>query len=132
MRSYIYKLSAAFTIGFLSLEKKAMALDSAGSENDFSTVTDNIVTSASDIPDLISTVAYIGGLGLGVAGVFKLKQHVDNPAQTPLKDGLVRLGSGGGLLALPYLTSAMTNTISSGETGGVEPGNVQFKALSFD
>lgn len=25
--------------------------------------------------------------GSGVAGIFKLKQHVDNPGQTPMKDG---------------------------------------------
>ena len=25
--------------------------------------------------------------GRGAAGIFKLKQHVDNPGQTPMKDG---------------------------------------------
>ena len=29
---------------------------------------------------------WIGGAGLGVASIFKLKQHVDNPAQAPMKD----------------------------------------------
>ncbi len=39
---------------------------------------------------MIQTVAYVGGIGLGVAGIFKLKSHVDNPGQTPMKDGLIR------------------------------------------
>ena len=31
-----------------------------------------------------------------------------------MKDGLVRLGAGGGLLALPYLTTAMMGSINNG------------------
>ncbi len=63
---------------------------------------------------MVQTVAYVGGIGLGVAGIFKLKQHVDNPGQTPMKDGLARLGTGGGLLALPYVTTAMMGSIDNG------------------
>ena len=85
----------------------------------FSDVATNIVTGSNSLPSLISTVSYIGGIGLGVAGVFKLKQHVDNPGQTPMKDGLVRLGAGGGLLALPFVTSAMQGTIGNGNLGNL-------------
>lgn len=102
------RLAAVVTAGVL-MSESASAL--AGGAT-FKDVTTNIVTSSSTLPNLISTVAYIGGIGLGVAGVFKLKQHVDQPAQNPMKDGLVRLGAGGGLLALPFLTDAMSGTIS--------------------
>ncbi len=111
------KLAAALTAGVL-LSKSGMAL-AAGSTG-FSQAADNIVDGSKTLPNLISTVAYIGGIGLGVAGVFKLKMHVDNPAQTTMKDGLVRLGAGGGLLALPFLTQAMTETIDAG-AGGQAP-----------
>jgi hypothetical protein len=118
-----HKLAAVATAG---------ALMSAGSANatTFSTVADNIMTGTGTLPNLISTVSYIGGIGLGVAGVFKLKQHVDNPGQTPMKDGLVRLGAGGGLLALPFLTDAMTGTISAGNAGtGPDPNDLKFTAF---
>lgn len=120
------KLAAALTAGVLASAGTA----EAGNTN-FSTISDNIVESSSSLPNLISTVAYLGGTGLGVAGVFKLKQHVDNPGQTPMKDGLVRLGAGGGLLALPFMTDAMTNTVSGGDGGGVTPDKVKFQAVQF-
>ncbi len=119
------KLAAVFTAGMMMGSSGANA-----SGVDFTDVTSSIVTSSSTLPNLISTVAYIGGIGLGVAGVFKLKQHVDNPGQTPMKDGLVRLGAGGGLLALPMLTEAMKNTVDQGGSA-VTAANVKFSAVSF-
>ena len=107
-----YRLAAVLTAGVLMSEGTT-----AHAGATFSNVAENIEAGSASLPVLISTVAYIGGIGLGVAGIFKLKQHVDNPGQTPMKDGLVRLGAGGGLLALPYITTAMTNTISANGPG---------------
>ncbi len=123
-----HKLAAALTAGVMM--SKA---GSAFATTSFKNVTENIVDSSSKLPDLISTVAYVGGIGLGVAGVFKLKEHVDNPAQAKMKDGLVRLGAGGGLLVLPYLTDAMMGTIEGGGGAGVmSPSDLQFGAGNFD
>lgn len=121
------KLAAALTAGLLMSEAGA-----AFAQTSFKDVSDNIVASSSTLPNLISTVAYVGGIGLGVAGVFKLKEHVDNPAQAKMKDGLVRLGAGGGLLVLPYMTEAMMGTIDGG-TGAtpVSSTSVGFGAVSF-
>jgi hypothetical protein len=119
-----YKLAAALTTGVL-MSESTMAFATGG----FKGVTQNIVASSSLLPNLISTVAYIGGVGLGVAGVFKLKQHVDNPGQTPMKDGLVRLGAGGGLLALPMVTKSMQGTV--GATAAVKPTDLKFDAATF-
>jgi hypothetical protein len=119
-----YRLAAALTAGMMMSESaNAFAADLGDVEV-------NIVHSASGLPSMISTVAYVGGIGLGVAGIFKLKNHVDNPAQHPMKDGLVRLGAGGGLLALPYLTQAMAGTISGGGSNvGITEG--QFAPPTF-
>lgn len=123
-----HKLAAAVSAAVLvSTASDANAAAGTG----FSAVSDNIVTSASKFPNLISTVAYIGGIGLAVAGVFKLKQHVDNPGQTPMKDGLVRLGVGGGLLALPALTTAMTETVGTDGTAPVVQ-DLQLDAATFN
>lgn len=128
MKHLHIKLAAALTVGVLASSTAAHA-----SDKNFSTISDNIVDSSASLPNLISTVAYLGGCGLGVAGVFKLKQHVDNPGQTPMKDGLVRLGAGGGLLALPFMTEAMTNTVSGGDSStGISPDKVKFEAVDFN
>jgi len=110
-------ITAAVTFG---PSAQAFAADNLG------TIGDNIVSSASNIPKMISTVAYIAGIGMGTTGIFKLKQHVDSPGNTPMKDGLIRLAAGGGLLALPYMTEAMVGTV--GETSdGVEFNDGAFK-----
>lgn len=70
----------------------------------------------SNVPTLISWVAYLAGAGLGMAGIFKLRQHVDSPAQTPMKDGLVRLAAAGALLSLPVIMSAMTDFVGGDNT----------------
>jgi len=102
------------TVGALMTEVgQAFAQSGGGTRggDGFVEVTKNITTSTSTLPNLITTVAYIGGAGLGVAGIFKMKQHVDNPGQTPMKDSLVRLGGGGALLALPAVMNAMQQTV---------------------
>jgi hypothetical protein len=122
-----HKLAAVLTA--TALTTKA----GAAFATDFSTVSDNIVNSSRSLPNLVSTVAYVGGIGLGVAGVFKLKQHVDNPGQVMMKDGLVRLGAGGGLLALPFLTDAMTGTIGDPATAkGPDFNNLKFDEVGTD
>ena len=122
-----HKLAAAMTAGALMSKTGA-----AFAAEDFSDMTDHIIESSSKFPNLISTVAYIGGLGLGVAGIFKLKQHVDNPGQHAMKDGLIRLAVGGGLLVLPYVTGAAMDTISNGDTG-TKPSttDLQFDPATF-
>lgn len=124
---YTQKLAAALTAGMLAGSSDAFA---AGGGTNFQDVSNNIMASSQDFPNLISTVSYIGGIGLGVAGIFKLKEHVDNPGQAKMKDGLVRLGAGGGLLALPFITDAMTGTIGTGATGP-NPSDLAFSAATF-
>ena len=60
----IHQLAAAVTAGMLMSEGS----DAFAANTTFATVGDNIVTSAASLPGMISTVAYVGGIGLGVAG----------------------------------------------------------------
>ncbi len=126
MKHFTTKLAALVTIGMMAGADVAKANDV-----NFSNITENIGDSTSNLPNLISTVAYVGGIGLGVAGIFKLKQHVDQPGQHPMKDGLVRLGAGGGLLALPFMSKAMQGTIAGSENSQFDP-NVNFGAADFN
>lgn len=109
------KFQAAFIVGLLSSASQAQA---AG--NDWSDVARNITTSIEELPGLVTGISYMLGLLLGVVGVLKIKDHVENPTQTPLKDGAIRLASGGALFGLPIVFESMLNTI--GTTGvSIEP-----------
>lgn len=110
---FSHKLAAGLFAGMATaplLSTQALAGPGPATQ-DFSVTTDAITDSASKIPNLISTVAFIAGIGMAIAGVFKIKAHVDNPAQAPLKDGLIRLAVGGALLAFPLLTNLMVSLI---------------------
>lgn len=80
-------------------------------DNDFSVIAENIADSVEELPGLLSAFAYMIGLLMGVLGVLKIKDHVENPSQTQLKDGAIRLAAGGALFALPMLFESMQNTI---------------------
>ena len=110
--TFTQKLAAAMTVTAIMASSDAFAQGEG-----FAVVTDNVTASASNAPNLVTTASYLIGIVLAVTGVAKLKQHVDNP-QTPMKDGLARLGAGGALLALPAMLTAMQETI--GTAGIVE------------
>jgi hypothetical protein len=70
------------------------------------------------LPVFINYASYIIGTALGVAGVSKLKAHVDNPGQTPIKDGLGRIGAAGLFISLPFLLDMIRATQSVGSGMG--------------
>lgn len=83
---------AAFVLGMFSARGAEAA--------NFSDIARNITTSIEELPGLISGVAYnMMGLLLAVLGIMKIKDHVENPGNTPLKDGTIRLLAGGALFA---------------------------------
>jgi hypothetical protein len=116
MKTYLNRKTLAFQAAFI-----AGALTGPGSAsaagNNFSDIARNINASIEELPGLISGVSYMLGLLLGVLGVIKLKDHVENPTQTPIKDGAIRLAAGGALFGLPIVMESMLNTI--GTTGTV-------------
>lgn len=107
-----HKLAAAATTAAVMGSTAAHA--TTGSTVTLSTMVSNVSTSASAIPYFLGLLGYIGGAGFAFAGILKLKQHVDNPGQTPMKDGLGRLAAGGLLFCLPLLTAAMQGSIGNG------------------
>lgn len=88
--------------------------DSASAQQDLSTIATNITTSIQTIPGLLTGVSYMLGILLGVLGILKIKDHVENPTQTPLQHGAIRLMAGGGLFALPIVYEAMQTSIGAG------------------
>jgi len=123
-----YSAGALMTIGFVSgLSSSAHA---GGGGNNFGSIASNITGSIADLPGLISALSYLFGLLIGVLGIMKIKDHVENPTQTPLKDGAVRLAAGGALFALPIVYEAMFETIGEGDAvNAAKLNKVKFKTL---
>ena len=107
------KFSAIVTISVLGGAENSFAA------TNFSTISTNVSTSIASLPGLLAGVSYMIGILLGVLGILKIKDHVENPTQTPLQRGAIRLVAGGGLFALPIVFEAMQGTIDNGASGGV-------------
>ena len=60
----------------------------------------------------------------------KIKDHVENPTQTPLKDGAIRLAAGGALFAIPIVSEAMFSTIE-GTAGSTAAEVSELNKVSF-
>ena len=78
---------------------------------DIGGVLDNLRTSIERVPNILTTIAFVSGLFLAVNGVLKLKNHVDNPAQFPISDGIKRLIAGGAFLGLPVTTNVIKGSL---------------------
>lgn len=110
------KMSAAFVAGFMGVSP-AMAQTAGTGSTNFGAIGTNVISSMASLPGLLSGVSYMSGTLIGVLGILKIKDHVENPNNTPLKDGAIRLAAGGGLFALPIVYQAMQSTINGGSQG---------------
>lgn len=112
-------VGAALFIGTVGGVESAFAqATGTATGNDFSNIAKNITTSIEDLPGLLTGISYMMGILLGVLGILKIKDHVENPGNTPLQHGAIRLAAGGGLFALPIVYESMLNTVGQG--AGVE------------
>lgn len=85
---------------------------SAGAQTgDANQILSNVLDSTSGFPILVSSTAYFLGLIIGISGVFKIKEYVENE-QPPLREGVIRFIIAGGLIALPVVLSSMYYAIS--------------------
>lgn len=71
----------------------------------------NMITSIESLPGLLTGTAYMFALGLGVKGIIRIKDHVENPRQYPLKDATAMLLAGGALFALPIVYESMFSSM---------------------
>ncbi len=100
---------AALMVGFLTFSVEAQATGTTA--NNFGDIARNINNSIEELPGLVSSLCYLMGILLGVLGILKVKDHVENPSNTPMREGAIRLAAGGALFALPIVLEAMSNTI---------------------
>ena len=89
----------------------------------FQATTGALVDALKDVPVIISGVSYMFGGLLVLGGANKLKMHAENPQQTPMSHGLVRIGVGGMIAGLPPFMAWVNNSLSIGG------GTLKFKKL---
>lgn len=71
----------------------------------------NVIKSSTNVPGLLTGLSYLMGLILGIMGIFKLKEHVESPNQTPIWDPMKRFLAGSAFLALPVIARAAIGTL---------------------
>jgi hypothetical protein len=78
-------------------------------------IAQNVQENIAEVPALLTSISYLFGIVLGVLGILKIKDHVENPSQTPLKEGAIRLATGGALFATPIVFDSIETLINGGE-----------------
>lgn len=86
----------------------------------------DLVEQTQSIPNLYWAAAYVLGFGFTIAGLIKMRDYVDSPADSPMKDALVRLAVGAALLITPFIVN-----ISAGTYGGVQSEFYEVQALGY-
>lgn len=116
LKKFYYTMGVSMTMGLMGLSHTAHAGGGGGGGDGSSanSIAETLTESIAQLPSLISALSYLAGVTLGTLGVLKIKDHVENPQQTPLKDGAMRLATGGALLALPTIFSAMVTAVDEG------------------
>ena len=103
--------SAALVTGLMT------SSEARADEASFTTISKTITDQIGGLPGLITALAYIMGVLFAVLGILKIKDHVENPSNTPLKDGAIRLAAGGAFFTVPLISNAMQNLLGTGGEG---------------
>ncbi len=81
---------------------------------DLGSAASNITTAdVGPLAPLISALFWVAGGVLMGAGALKLKEHAENPNQTPMRQGISRMAVGAALLTIPFFSQFVTNTLSN-------------------
>lgn len=78
----------------------------------------NISNNFTDLGNLLMNGSLLAGVFFSGAGLMKLKAAADDGGQrVKYSEGMWRLGVGGSLTALPFITTAMRGTVDGGMNG---------------
>ncbi len=94
---------------------------------DVGSIAGNITNTFGKLAQLVTAVAYVAGMGFGMAAILKFKAHKDNPTQIPIGTPIALLFVAAALLFLPTLFGVAGNTIfGSGAAKGSVSGVSSF------
>jgi len=77
-----------------------------------------IITHVGVFPAFLTAISYLFGLVMGVWGVLKIRDHVLNPQQTGVFEGISRLIAGGAFFTLPFIVQVFTNSVVGAGVAG--------------
>ena len=100
--------------------------DMAFAQESLDDFTKRVGNESQNIPQFINIVCYIVGVVTVALGVIKLKQHIEQPTQHPLKDGVARVAFGALLLSLPFLLALGAQTMQGGQNSQTNPNLQKF------
>jgi hypothetical protein len=90
----------------------------------FASLVGNSTTQFAAGTNLISSIAYIAGIGFAFKGILKLKEHNESKGQVPLSNAIFLFLAAGCCLGLPTIVSASATTaLGSGTRTGINNSN---------
>ena len=125
--SKLNNLPRLFSASFIATVATVGQANATG-KSDLKDVTNQLTDSLEGLPVLFTSAAYIIGIGFVIAGLFKLKEFVDDPAQGNMKDALIRLGVGALMILLPFAIELSAGTIGADDGEQVTFGGGQFES----
>lgn len=111
--SGVFQALAVIGVGVVA---NILGADAAHAQDIGNTIT-RLGNSVSKASNLVYMGAYAGGTTALMMGAFKLKAHAENPSQTPMQQGLARVGVGAALVALPSVGSTIQNSLGLDQSG---------------
>jgi len=70
-----------------------------------------VLLHAGAFPAFLTAISYLIGLIMGIWGIFKIRDHVLNPQQTGISEGVSRLIAGGFFFALPIVVEVSRSSL---------------------
>ncbi len=75
------------------------------------TVATKVQTSLDSVAQMLGAASYVIGTGMFMVAIFQLKQHKENPTQTPLSKPMLFFVVAASLLYLPTLMGVTSGTL---------------------
>src|ERR1700733_8194798 len=111
--SDVFKGLLVATVVAMALPDAALAQAVQGGVDLGSAATNITAADVGPLAPLISALFWVAGGVLMGAGALKLKEHAENPTQTPMRQGIARMAVGAALLTIPFFSQFVTNTLSN-------------------
>lgn len=111
------------TMSVLSIAAGTLLLSSPASAQ-LSTVTTNIIQQFEGLVNVLSGVAYIGGVGFGIKAALKFKEHNETKGQVPLSQPIVMALVAALLIGLPSFIGVIRDSTlgSSAQQSSIQQG----------
>ncbi len=99
-----------------------------GAAGQVSEVICHVMSSTMAIPRFLGAISYFIGLVLGLWAILKIRDHVNNPAQVALSEGISRLIAAGAFFAMPVVVMALAYSVTPDilATQGTSQANTDF------